>query len=118
MARTAITVTKVNSFATASAVTFTAGEADDHTIDATKCPKLLLLAQNTNGGSAIAFSLELTAGSSSYGQTPSLDYSVPASSSEVILLDVPPDLFQSGSVLHIDSADGNIADMNFAAFTW
>lgn len=119
MPRTAITVTRVTKYAAAASVTQTSGDAaNDHSIDATKCPRLILRAENTNVGAAVAFTLELAAGSSSYLESLSKSYSVAASSIEVMWLDVPADLFQTGDVLHIDSADANFGDMRFEAYTW
>lgn len=119
MPRTAITVANLSSYATAATITQTNGDAaNDHSIDGTKSPKLILRAQNTNGGAAVAFTLELAAGSSTFNQAVSLSYSVPASGIEVILLDIPSDALQSGNVIHLDSADANFADMRFEAYTW
>jgi hypothetical protein len=80
MPRTAITVNNLGDFSAATTVTQTSGDAaNDHTIDATKTPNLMLRAENTNGGAAVAFTLELAAGGrSSYGQSLSISYSVPA----------------------------------------
>lgn len=120
MPRTAITVANLSSYATAATITQTTGDPDpdNHTLDGTKCPKLILRAQNTNGGAAVAFTIELAAGSSTFNQAVSLSYSVPASGIEVILLDIPSDALQSGNVIHLDSSDANFTDMRFEAYTW
>lgn len=119
MARTAITITSLSTYSTAANVTQTNGDAaNDHSVDGTRCPRLILRAQNTNGGAAVAFTIELAAGGSSYNQALSISYSVAASSIEAYLLDVPADLLKTGNVIHIDSADANFGDMRFEAFTW
>jgi len=118
MPRTAITVTSVTNYQAGTALTGTAGDAaNDHQVDLTYAPKLILLVENT-GANSINFTVEFPAGKSSYNATISRSHTVGNDELRCIPLDVPPDLAQSGNLLHIDSADANFGDLKFYCFTW
>lgn len=123
MARTAITVNTVTKFLTSTNLSGTAGDAgNDHSLSLLNAPNLLLLVSNKNA-STVAFTIELPAGASNFNVAESKAYTIPAAAASVegklaIWLNVPSDLFQSGSVLHIDSADANFADVTFYGIRW
>lgn len=119
MARTAIPVQTVAAFQEGlNPITATSGDAvNDHSIDGTYAPKLMLIAFNNNVA-AVAFTVELASGDSSYSETVSIAQSVQGIGHEAMLLDVPADMLQTGALIHIDSADANFADMRFYAYTW
>jgi hypothetical protein len=123
MPRAAITINNLGRYSAATTVVQTSGDPtpDHHSVDGTFSPKLLLRMENTNVGSAVAFTVELTAGGNeSYGQAVTLSYSVPASGIEAVLLDVPASMLQSGNLIHLTDSvpDANFGDMRFEAYTW
>ena len=118
MARTSVTVTSIAAYQVGTAVTETAGDAsNDHSVSLAYAPKLILLCRNT-GANTIAFTIEYPAGKSTYNAALSRSVSMTNAQLKAFVLDVPPDLVQSGNVLHIDSADANFGDLRFSAFTW
>lgn len=122
MPRTAITVTSISPYLVGGNPTATAGDAaNDHSIDLTNSPRLMLLAVNSNAAT-VAFTIELPASATTYNIAQSIAHTVPAAAAgvdgvRVIPLD-SPSVAQSGNVLHIDSADANFGDVRFYAFTW
>lgn len=123
MARTAIVETLLSPYQAGTNVTLTAGDAaNDHQVDLTRAPKLVLVALNTNAAT-VDFTVELPAGKSSYNQTVSISHTIPAAVGGVpgvraFVVDVPGNLAQAGNLLHIDSADANFADVRFAVMNW
>lgn len=119
MARTAIPVTVVAAYQAGTAVSTVAGDAaNDHSVDLARAPKLVLCAEKSSANS-VSFTVELPAGKYTYNSTQSKSHTMAAGESlYVIVVDVPPDLAQTGNVLHIDSADANFSDLSFFAYTW
>lgn len=123
MARTAVTITTLSSYQSGVNLTATTGDAaNDHSVDATKAPNLILFAHNYNAAT-VDFTVELAAGASSYNQAVSVSQTVPAAVGGIagvraVRLNVPADLFQSGNVIHVSSADANFGDIRFYAVTW
>jgi hypothetical protein len=122
MARTAITVTSVPAWLAGADLTATTGDAaNDHTVDMSSSPRLILLALNTNVAT-VACSVEVPANSSTYQNAHSISHTLPAAVAgipgvRVIPID-SPSIAQAGNVLHVDSADANFGDVRFFAFTW
>lgn len=122
MARTAITVSTISPFLVGGNPSATTGDAtNDHSIDMTSVPRLVLIAVNSNAAT-VDFTVEIAANAATYNIAQSISHTVPAAAAgidgvRVIPID-SPSAAQTGNVLHVDSADANFGDVRFYAVTW
>ena len=118
MARTEIPVNVIPAYLEGVSIAPTTGDtANDNSVDLSAAPRLHVIARNW-GASTVDYTIELPAGPSNFNETVSIAVSHPNAQTRAIVLDVPADLYQSGGVLHIDSADANFSDISFYAYTW
>lgn len=121
MARTAITVTAASRYLAGDDPTATAGDAsNDHSLTMSVQP-ICLICVNSNAAT-VDFTIELPAAPQTWNATKSISHTIPAAAAgvdgvRVVWIDVPATVFQTGNVLHIDSADGNFGDVRFYAVT-
>ena len=118
MARTEITVTKASPYLAGDDPTATAGDsANDHNIDMTYGP-VLLVAVNSNAAT-VDFTVSINAHAQTFGTTRTPSHTVPAKVGDVdgvrtVWLDLPPGAQWPGGIL-INSDDVNFGDVNFYA---
>ena len=115
MARTTIPIAQVPSFQRGLTMSPLAGDsANDHDLDLTKGPRLFLVGRNFHAGN-VSFDVILPAGPSNYYSAVTQTITVASGAVFAIRMDVPPDLWQTGGLLHIDSVDANYASLFFSA---
>jgi len=119
MARTAITVTSVTGrYQSSTALTTTNGDAaNDHEIDLSNAPKLVLIAYNS-GASSVSWQMLVPASKSSYNTASNRTVNLASGNIKAFVFDIPNDLRQSGDLYHINSADANFGDIRFLAYTY
>lgn len=119
MSYTAIPVTTITNYLSGTAITSSeVGDAvNGNSVDLSSAPKLMLAVSNTHAA-PIDITLSYPASVHTFGQALTKTVTITNGKVRFMVLDIPPDMRQSGNVLYITSADGNYNLIRFRAYTW